>query len=373
MLYVDIPTKSEMQALVAARAEASVSIYLATTPETQRIGEARTRLGQLLKQAEAQLEEAGAAKRTIWPVSEQVQDLIDDDDFWTFQSNSLVVFVTPDSIRTFRLPNHLSETVQVADRFHIKPLIRAVSVPQHAFVLALAENEVRVVEVLADAAGEEIRVPGLPKDAASVAGTANVNSRNYSGRLGGGEGQKVLLRAYCRRVDAALRPLLSGRSEPLIVAAAEPLLSIYRSVNTYDHLAPDAIEKSPVRVPAHELGSEARGILDALHAARLKDIHALYAARENEGRATTQVARAARAATFGAIDTLLVDIDEVMPGMVDEQSGEITFDDSENATSYGVVDEIAGRVLATGGTVLGVRREDIPQGESLAAILRFAL
>lgn len=373
MLYVDIPTKPELEALVAARGEAMVSLYVATTPETQKIGEARTRLGQLLKEAEAQLEQAGAAKRTIWPVSEQVNDLIDDDEFWAFQSNSLAVFVTPERIRTYRLPNHLSETAQVSDRFHLKPLIRAVSVPQHAFVLALAENEVRVIEVLADAAGEEIRVPDLPKDAASVAGTASVNSRSHSGRLGGSEGQKVHLRAYCRRVDAALRPLLAGRTEPLILAATDPLLSMYRGINTYGNLAAQAIETSPVRITPSDLGAQARGVLDALHVERIAALHELFAARENEGRATTQIARAARAATFGAVETLLVDIDSVVPGVIDEETGEITFDDSENATSYGVIDEIAGRVLASGGNVLGVRKADIPQNGDLAAILRFAI
>ncbi len=372
MLYVDIPTTTELQKLVAARGEAFVSFYLPTTPETQHIGQARTELGNLLKQAEDQLEAVGTPKRTIWPVAEQVNDLIDDDDFWTYQANSLALFVTPDSLRAFRLPNHLTTTVQVADRFHIKPLLRAISVQQHAFVLALAENEIRLIEVFADLPAQEIRVPGMPKDAASAVGTANVNSRNYTNRKGGSEGQNVLLRSFARKVDAALRPVLSGRSEPLILAAAEPLWSIFRSVCSHDGLAAEGIRTSPVRVSASELATQARPILDGLHKAALEDVHGLFSARENEGRATTQVARAARAATYGAVDTLLVDIDEVMPGTVDE-NGEVAFEDQESAMSYGIVDEIAGRVLASGGRVLAVRRDDIPQKDSLAAILRYAV
>ncbi|TVR47627.1 MAG: hypothetical protein EA386_07030 [Rhodobacteraceae bacterium] len=373
MLYVDIPGAAEIGTLVAARGEALISIYLKTTPETQHIDAARTRLKQLTQDAVTQLEEAGVPKRTIWPVEEQLHDLLDDDDFWRVQANSLAIFVTPDSLRSYRLPSHLTEMVQVADRFHLKPLLRAVSMPQHAFILALAENEVRVIELLGDQPAKEVRVPDLPKDAASVAGTANVNSRSYSGRLGGGEGQKHHLRQYCRQIDAALRALLSGREEPLILAATDPLLSFYRSVNSYPHLADDAIEASPARVPAHELGSQARDILDKVNAAAVADFASLYSARENEGRATTQVARAARAATFGAVDTLLVDIDSVMPGLVDEESGEITFDKDASAASYGIIDEIAGRVIANGGKVIAVRRGDIPQEAELAAILRYTI
>ena len=373
MLYVDIPSQTELGHLISARGEAQISIYLKTTPETQHIDAARTKLKQLTQDAVEQLEQAGVAKRTIWPIEEQLHDLMDDDDFWRLQANSLAIFVTPDSLRSYRLPNHLSETVQVADRFHLKPLLRAVSMPQHAFVLALAENEVRVIELLGDQPAQEIRLPDLPKDAASVAGTANVNSRSYSGRQGGGEGQKHHLRQYARAVDAGLRAMLSGRSEPLILAATDPLLSMYRSINTYPHLAEHAITTSPARVPAHELGAQAREIVDGINDASIKAFGALYAARENEGRATTQVARAARAATFGAVDTLLVDMDSVVPGLVDETTGEVTFDTDQSAVSYGVIDEIAGRVLANGGKVIAVRRADIPQEAELAAVLRYAI
>lgn len=62
---------------------------------------------------------------------------------------------------------------------------------------------------------------------------------------------------------------------------------------------------------------------------------------------------------------------EVLPGTVGED-GEVTLASGPSASSYGVVDEIAGRALLNGARVLGVRREDIPGGGSLAAILRYA-
>lgn len=371
MLHVDIPTQSEVSKLVAARGEALISLYLKTTPETQHIEAARTRLKQMTAEAVAQLEEVGVAKRSIWPIEEQLHDLLDDDEFWRTQANSLALFVTAEGLRSYRLPNHLTETVQVADRFHLKPLLRAVSMPQHAFILALAENEVRVIELLGDQPAQEIRVPGLPKDAASVAGTANVNSRSYSGRQGGGEGQKHHLRQYCRQIDAALRGLLSGRSEPLILAATQPLRSLYPSVNSYAHLADAVIETSPVNMPAHELGTAARAIVDGLNAAAVAEFAALFDTRGADNRAVADVADAARAATFGAVETLLLDMDSVVPGIVDEETGAVTFDKEDSAVSYDVIDEIAGRVLASGGRVLAVRRDDILRGADLAAILRY--
>lgn len=371
MLYVDIPTLNEVRRLVAARSTAAVTIYLPTTPETQHIGAARTRLSQLAKEADAQLEQAGVDKRTRWAVEAQLAAVAEDEDFWTHQANSLAIFATPEMNRTYRLPNRLTDTVQVSDRFHLKPLLRAISVSQHAFVLALAENEVRLIEVFGEGEPVELRVPGLPKDAASAVGTANVNSRSASGRIQGAEGQKVLLRQYCRQIDAALRPYLSGRHEPLVLAATNPLLPIYREANNYPELVAQAIETSPVRKSAAEIAASARPVLDALHAERLAAFRDLFDRRGKEGRATSDISSAARAATFGAVDTLLVDIDDVIPGSVDEQTGAVTFSEGQDAASYGIVDEIAGRTLLAGGHVYGVRREDIPGGTTLAAVLRY--
>jgi stalled ribosome rescue protein Dom34 len=120
-----------------------------------------------------------------------------------------------------------------------------------------------------------------------------------------------------------------------------------------------------------EVAASARELLDKLHAEEITAFHELYAARENNGRATTDVANAARAATFGAIATLLVDIDTTVPGMIDEETGAVTFDSDETATNYGVIDEIARRALLTGAKVLAVRSTDLKGNSGLAAILRY--
>jgi hypothetical protein len=283
------------------------------------------------------------------------------------------VLVTPETMRTFRLPNRLTAMAEVSDRFHLKPLLRAITFPHEAFVLALSENAVRLVEVFADLPPHEIRIADLPKSAADAVRRATVNDRSPSRRIQGSEGQKVLLRQYCRQVDAALRPVLAGRDTPLILAAPEPLTSIFRLVNTFPRLAEATISASPDRTKDADLAAAARPILDQIYASDLQAMRALFEKRKGQGRATNDLSDAARAATFGAIEQLMVDIDEVIPGAVDETDGRITFAERSSAASYGIIDEIAGRALLSGATVLGVRKEDIPGRASLAAILRFPI
>jgi hypothetical protein len=190
-------------------------------------------------------------------------------------------------------------------------------------------------------------------------------------RSGEATSENALLTRYARAVDEALRPVLAGHSRPLIIAATEPLASIFRSVSSYSNVADATIPGSPDHVPEHELAASARTVLDGVYAAEMAAVAALYAKREAQGRATADVAQAARAATFGAVDTLIVDMDSASPGTVDDETGAVTFAETADAINYGVVDEIARRALETGARVISARRSEIPGGGELAAILRY--
>jgi hypothetical protein len=371
-LHTDIPSRAEIDALLAGRDAASVSIYVPTDPTSPGDAE-RIELKNLAAEALRQLEETRTPKAESDAVAEQLAALESDDVFWRYQARSLAVFATPGSLVSFRLPNRLVAQVQVADRFHLKPLLRAVTFPQVAFVLALAQGSVRVLEVGPELGPWQVDVPDLPPDVASAAGTASTGDRAPRGAPQGAEGQKVRMRQYCRQVDRALRPLLAGRDVPLVLAATEPLDGIYRSVNTYPRLAPDGVAGSPEAVSDTELVAGARTVLDAVYAAELESVRELYERRSSQGRVAQDVADLARAATFGAVDTVIVDIDDVLPGTVDEDSGAVTFADEDDAIAYGIVDEVARRVWLTGGRVLAVRREDVPGGGPAAGILRFAV
>lgn len=369
ILHTDIPTRAQLDGLLEARNAASVSIYLPTSPASRGDAE-RIELGNLASEAGRQLQESGIDKRDIAAIDEAIADVIDDGELWRSLARSLALFVTPETFTTFRLPNHLVGLVEVSDRFHLKPLLRAVTFPQVAFVLALAQGSVRVLEVAPELEPFEVGVADLPREVASAVGKSSIADRAPKRRVQGSEGQKLRMRQYARQIDHALRPLLSGLDIPLILAATEPMDSIYRSANSYPHLAATSIPGNPETTSDADLAAGARGVLDELHAAELQRTRELYALRQSQRRASADIADVARAATYGLVEAALVDIDAVVPGFVDEESGAVTFASGDDAVNYGVVDEIARRVWLTGGRLLAVRRDDVPGGGEVAAILR---
>ncbi len=371
ILHTDVPTRAQLDRLLAGRESSSVSIYLPTSPSSR--GEAeRIELKNLAGEASRQLRQAGAPGSDLAAIEDELADLVDDNEFWRHQARSLAIFVTPTTSTTFRLANNLTSMVEVSDRFHLKPLLRAVTFPHSAFLLALSQNGVRLLEIAPDLEPAEVEIADLPTDVASAVGKSSIKDRAPSGRVQGSEGQKTRMRQYARQIDQALRPLLNGLDLPLILAAAEPIDSIYRSVNSYPHLLATSLPGNPEAVSEGELAERARRLLDDLYAAELRTTQETYALRASQRRASSDIADVARAATYGLVDTVLVDIDESVPGYVDEETGAVSFDETDDAANYGVVDEIARRAWLNGGKVLAVRRDDIPGKGSVAAILRYA-
>lgn len=373
MLHVDIPTLPEMRALMAARADACVSIFLATTPQTQHVNASRIEFGNLSRLAKRQLEEAGFDKRRLAHLDVGLADLEADDAFWRLQANSLAVLATPDSIRTFRFATAITSGVEVSDRFHLKPLLRAIAFPQHAFVLALSENAVRLIEIFADQPPVPVKVYGLAGSAADAVGRSSINNLTQGTRIANAEGETQMLRQYARHVDASMRAVLAGRETPLILVATEPLAPIFRAVNSYPALVRQGLATSPDHLKDHELADAARSILDGVYADEITAAKALFQTRHGQRRATADLVEVARAATLGAVDIILADIDMTVPGTVDDTSGALSLNPEPDAVNYDVIGEIVGRAVQSGAKFLGVRRADLPAEGPVAAVLRFPI
>ncbi|WP_220700715.1 hypothetical protein [Mycetocola tolaasinivorans] len=352
-----------------------MSLFLRTSPVPAQNESAPVEFENLAKAALERFRAAhpdGEGRELIAGLTEQINDILQDTPFWRHLSHSIAAYITPTSLRTFRLPNRLSNSVEVSDRFHLKPLLRAVTFPHTAFVLALSQNAARLIEVTADAPAHEVTVPNLPTDAIDALAVPSISGRAPNGKIEGSEGKKVRLRQYARAVDKALRPFLSGRSTPLILATTEPLLGIYPSVNSYPNLLAEVIEGNPDPLTPGELDTRARPILDRRYAERVAAERDRFNGLVSAGRTTTEIDAIARAATFGAVETLVVDFDYVLPGTVDENSGAVTLDRGDTPDAYGVIDEVVRRSLLSGAKVWAVRAADLPDETGAAAILRFS-
>ena len=313
MLHIDILTPPEFKSLAVIKGDTCVSLYLPTELPRDHERQNRIALKVLAQQALQKLKEAGIDKHRIELLADQFRHLAgvhkdnDDDDkirklqnekpdpideFWKFQGHGLAVLATPTMMRTFRMPYRPKPLAEVADRFHLTPLIRAMTLPHEIYVLTLADKDVRLVRIFVNLPPVKIMYPSFRKVEKKWRGEHPSES-------------------------AAL-------SAPLVLAADEPLASIYRSINTYPGLVDETIAGNPSLITGAQLKDAALPILDRLYKRQLSMIIARFDELKPR-RATTDVSYTAHAVTAGAVDELLIDLDAVIPGFVSEIDGSVTY------------------------------------------------
>ena len=81
-LHTDIPTRAQIERLLAARGDSLVSIYVPTSPLTQEAQGDRIAFKNLVSTALEHLRAEDTPKHDVDAIDEGLEDLHDDDDFW---------------------------------------------------------------------------------------------------------------------------------------------------------------------------------------------------------------------------------------------------------------------------------------------------
>jgi hypothetical protein len=107
-MHTDIPIRTDIERLIAARDPSSVTMYLPTSPVARAAQEDRIVFKNLAAEAADRLRAGDAPRGEEAAIAEALEDLRDDDEFWALQANSLALFATPSRVGTYRLANRLT-------------------------------------------------------------------------------------------------------------------------------------------------------------------------------------------------------------------------------------------------------------------------
>ena len=122
-------------------------------------------------------------------------------------------------------------------------------------------------------------------------------------------------------------------------------------------------------VGANELREQAWRLMEPRYHARLQQLLDMYHAAKARGLATDDLTHALEFATDGRVGTLLVEADRRIPGHVEGRMPRRA--DAADATAGDILDDLAERVLKTGGQVIVAPLGSMPTDTGLAAIFRY--
>ena len=388
---MDLLTRNELVALSETHGEWCVSLFLPTVRAGAETQQNPIRFRNLLRTAEERLMKAGLRKPDAENLLQPADALLNDADLWRHMSDGLAVFVTGDELHTFRAPIPFEELAIVTHRFHLKPLLPLLSNDGQFYVLALSQDEIRILEGTRDSV-TQVEMESVPdslaealqfddpesrlqwRTAASGAAGGSGGTVFYGGGSGSdSEGKKNILR-YFQKVDRGLNDLLAEKSVPLLVAGVDYLLPIYREANTYRHLMDAGIVGNPETLSARELHEKAWKIVRPHFAEAQQQDRERFEqlTGQQSQQASSDLKTILKAAHEGRVATLFVALDAYQWGIFKPASNyKLPVHLDRQPEDQDLFDLAAILTFANGGQVFAVPDDEVPGDSSMAAIFRY--
>jgi len=387
---MDILTRAELEQLMHKEQQWCVSIYLPTHRTGREAQQDPIRLKNLLREAEQHLSARGVGTRDAQKTLEPATKFLQDSYFWQHQSDGLAIFLSSNKVRRYRLPLNFEELVVVIDHFHIKPLLPLFTGDGQFYILALSQNQVRLLlgtrysvsEVDIGQVGGSLAeaIPSVNHQmslqlhtSGSTGEMTGSGSAIFHGQgSGSDESAKNDLLRYFHLVSDGLTEFLQGDRVPLVLAGVEYLLPIYKEANTYPNLIDTVIKGNPDLLSVDELHKSAWEIIGPLFQAAQEEAVAHY--QQLAGQASERVAdtleKIVPAAYHGRVETLFVAAGVQQWGVFNPVTNEIKLHDQESGDEP-LLDLAAVQTYLKGGIVYAVEPEKVPGGTSAAAVLRY--
>jgi len=371
----------DLKELVADRGADRVSIFLPTHEMRPETKQDPIRLSNQLREVSDIL---GCHMRQpdVDAFLAPARELLENELFWLHQKRGLALFLSDQGMRTYRVAADLPEKIVVADRFHVKPLLPLLAGNERFYVLALSQNRVRLFEASRDGVGEmDLHdIPESLRDAVGYdweqkslqfhTGTPGGGGRRaamFHGQGAGEDDSKDEIEKFFRRVDAGVSELLNGRRGPLVLAAVEYLMPIYRSVSRYPHVLDHGVAGNPDELRPEEIRDRAWKIVEPVFAATREKAESRY--RERGG--AQDVAAIVPAAFSGRVETLFVARDVECWGRFDSETHQVELHGSRQANDDDLFDVAAAEALMRDAEVYVVERQHVPGDNGIAACYRY--
>jgi hypothetical protein len=362
-----------LRELLKARPAPGVSIYMETRPGGAGARKDPIQLKNLLKEAERQLNRHRSQQgKQDHELLAPVRTLVENRELWRRTAGGLALFCSAELRRGLVWPRPFPPTCVVGNHFHTRPLISLLRDTRPYYVLAVSPKATRLLRCTRFSA-ERIEHPLLPADMSAALPFDDPERQLQYHTYGAGGGQGAVFhgheadrspqdrdRRYLLVIREAIGRLLADEKAPLVIVMTETLAALYRDVNRYPFLI-----ESPVTTSPDPLGD---GALRDMGWDRVEPL-----LRQEEGEA------ADRLMDLIGTDRAATDIDRVVPlaaqGRVDAlfiaTDGESWGAATDHTVSTELLDLAARSTLLNRGTVYEVPAALLPDGEQVAAILRY--
>jgi hypothetical protein len=383
-------TQADLKHLISLANQVAVciSIYCPTHRAGTEIQQDPIRLKNLVRQAETQLTERGLDADAVANFFQPIRALFErgsEDEFWQHQDEGLACFATADQLQIYQLSIPVEAQVFVGDRFYLKPLVPMLMGDGRYFLLALSQNQVRLMEGNRDRI-REVDLAGVPGSLAEAlkydvpekstqfhTGSSGDVRPIYHGHGVGTTDDKNEIRRYFQEVNRGIQNILNTESAPLVLAGVEYLLPIYSEVSDYPNVLSEFVVGNPDTLTPEELHEQAWRIVQPYFQRSRQEAIAAFHTYRGTGQATNQMGDIIPAAYHGQVDILFVTANQQQWGQFEPHSNQVELHSQREPGDDELLNLATLATLADGGTVYTLEPEQMPAEGAIAAIFRYPI
>lgn len=311
-------------------------------------------------------------------------NLLKDDDFWLHLSDGLVVFINNDFFEYFVVPVEFKPFVYVGKEFYVRHLFPLVAKESRFFLLALSQNQVRFFEghehhitpiIINDLVSENIDELITSEEVSLQSYSGGYGHTNIHGQGAGKDQKNTVLKKHLKQIDDGLMEILHDENAPLIIAAVDYLVPIYREISSYQHIVEFNISGNPENDDPVLLHEKAIAMLSPLFTAEQKSEKSMFEYFLTEDKASFSFLHIVAAAKEGRVDSLFVDKDiSVVWGFHKHFTDySVILDEEQNECNTCLLNYVAVQTWKNGGKVYNVSRDEFPKTVSYTnAIFRYS-
>jgi len=383
---MDLITRNELDMFLASDMDWCVSLFMPAHRAGRETEQDPIVFKNLLREAEEGLLAKGLRSVAVREALKPAQGLLENQSFWRHQSGGLAVFAAPEMFRAYRLPLAFEKLVMVSDRFHFKPLLPFFANDRHFYVLALSQNEVRLLEGTRHTVDEVVLEDTLPDLAEALkfdrfnknlqyhTGTASTSGGDRGAVFHGhdpSDDDKSRILRWFHKINDELSGVLAGEQAPLVLAGVEYLFPLYQEANTYPNLVEEGIPGNPEELSAETLHTRAWPLVRPIFMAAQEQAAAEYRQLAGTGQATNDVPEVVLAAHRGRVAALFVAVGRQVMGRFDPKGQSVELAAEADSTAGDLLNLAALLTLKNGGSVYAVEPDQVPGEGTLAAVLRW--